>query len=178
MKIIIVGAGLVGSSLAQQLLLNEHDLSVIEKDPDLCREIEEKFDLLVVCGSGSDPDMLMAAGAESADILLAVTPNDEINILACAIAKRYGIAKRIARIRNTSYVDNARFDLDWIGVTELIDPETAVVDVITQFISTPGSIEAVAFENGKICLREFRITGRMPVVGKTLREIRESNLEA
>ncbi len=178
MKIIIVGAGLVGSSLAQQLLLNKHDLAVVEKDPELCRQIEEKFDLMVVCGSGSDPNMLDEAGIEFADLLLAVTPNDETNILACAIAKQNGVKRRIARIRNPAYVDNKKFDLSWIGITELIDPETVVVDSILEFISTPGALEAVSFENGKICLREYKITAGMPIVGKTLREIRESSLEA
>lgn len=178
MKIIIVGAGLVGSSLAQQLMMQKHDLAVIEKDPGLCGEIEEKFDLLVVNGSGSDPDAMMAAGGDSAEILLAVTPDDEINILACAIGKHYGIPKRIARIRNQAFVDVKKFDLAGIGITDMIDPETTLVESILEFISTPGAIEAVSFENGRICLREYRITAEMPVVGKTLREIRESNIDA
>ena len=177
MKIIIAGAGLVGLSLAQHLLLENHDIILIENDPELCKEIEEKFDLMVIPGSGSDPDVIALAEPATTDIMLAVTPHDEVNILACAVAKQYSIPKRIARIRNSAYLDNPAFDLDWIGVTQMIDPELAVVEAIYQYISTPGAIEAVSFERGKIWLREFKITGGMPIVGKTLKEIREEYVQ-
>lgn len=177
MKIIIAGAGLVGTSLAQHLLQENHDISIIESNPDLCREIEEKFDLMVVCGSGSDPDMIALAEPASADLFLAVTPNDEVNILACAVARQYAIPRRIARIRNSAYANNPAFDLEGMGVTQLIDPEKAVVDAICQFVLTPGAIEAVSFEQGRIWLREFRITKGMPVVGKSLKEIREDHAQ-
>jgi trk system potassium uptake protein len=175
MRVIIAGAGLVGTSLAQQLLIEDHDITLIEVKPELCAQLEDKHDLMVVCGSASDPDIMALAEPDSADIFLAVTPYDEVNILACATAKQFGTPKRIARIRNTAYLDNPVFDLNWIGVTQMIDPEIAVVEAIWQFINTPGSVEAVSFENGKICLREYRVTEGMPIVGKTLKDIREKN---
>ncbi len=175
MRVIIAGAGLVGTSLAQQLLIEDHDITLIEVQPELCTQLEDKHDLMVICGSASDPNIMAQAEPEKADLFLAVTPNDEVNILACATAKQFGTPKRIARIRNTAYLDNPVFDLDWIGVTQMIDPESAVVEAIWQFVNTPGSVEAVSFENGKVCLREYRITDKMPIVGKTLKEIREKN---
>ncbi|MBN1296949.1 NAD-binding protein [bacterium] len=108
MKIVIVGAGLVGSSLAQQLLLEGHDISVIEKDDALCSDLEEKLDLLVIRGSGSDPLKMMEAGIAGAQILLAVTPSDEVNIIACAIALFHGVEQRVARIRNPEYFRDSK----------------------------------------------------------------------
>jgi len=177
-KIVIVGAGLVGSSIAQQLLLEGHDISVVEKDELLCSQLEEKQDMLVVRGSGSDPAHMMAAGIASADVLLAVTPNDEANIIACSIAMFHGVEQRVARLRNPEYFRNRSiFDIERLGVTRLIDPEVTVVDAICQFISTPEAIEAAAFESGKILLREYKVTAAMPVVGKSLREIREMSTD-
>lgn len=176
-KIVIVGAGLVGSSLAQQLLLEGHDIAVVEKDALLCSQLEEKQDMLVIRGSGSDPSRMMAAGINSADALLAVTPSDEVNIIACSIAMFHGVSERVARIRNPEYFRNkAVYDIDRMGVTRLIDPEVTVVDAVCQFISTPGAMEAVAFESGRILLREYKVTADMPVVGKSLREIREMSV--
>ncbi|HPQ40588.1 MAG TPA: NAD-binding protein, partial [bacterium] len=121
MKIVIVGAGLVGSSIAQQLLLEGHDISVVEKDELLCSQLEEKQDMLVVRESGSDPAHMMAAGIASADVLLAVTPNDEANIIACSIAMFHGVEQRVARLRNPEYFRNRSiFDIERLGVTRLI----------------------------------------------------------
>lgn len=173
MRIIIVGAGLVGKSLAEQLLAEGNDISIIEKDSDLCHKIEEKLDVLVVEGSGSNPRIIEAAGVKNADILLAVTPEDEVNILACSIAARRNVPKRIARIRNRDYIHPPDWlELEQLGVTQLIDPEMAVVDAINQFVMTPGVIEAASFEHGRILLREFKVTSGMPIVGKSLMEIR------
>ena len=178
MKIVIAGAGLVGLSLAQQLVLEGHDLAIIETDGDLCQEIEEKQDLLVINGSGSDPAKMMEAGISSTDVLLAVTPSDEVNIVACSIAKYHKVEQRVARVRNPAFFrDKTVYDIEQIGVTRLIDPETTVVDAICQFISTPKALEAAAFESGKIMLREYKVTPNMPVVGKSLSEIREMSTD-
>ncbi|MCD4654114.1 NAD-binding protein, partial [bacterium] len=174
MKIVITGAGLVGSSLAEQLLLKGHDIAIVEKNTDLCLELEEKQDLLVVQGSGSDPATMKAAGIDSADIVLAVTPSDEVNIIACSIAMFHKVEQRVARIRNPSFFRAKNlYDINSMGVTRLIDPEITVVNSICQFISTPGAHEAAAFESGKILLREYKVTAAMPVMGKNLKEIRE-----
>lgn len=177
MKIVIAGAGLVGSSLAQQLLLEGHDISVVELNSDVCQELEEKQDLLVINGSGSDPEKMNMAGIAGADVLMAVTPSDEVNIIACSIARCHEVPQRIARIRNRAFFNNkSLYDISSIGVTRLIDPEVSVVDAICQFIDTPGALEAAAFERGKILMREYRVTDSMPVAGKTLKELREMSV--
>jgi len=106
MRIVIVGAGVVGYSLVEQLSHELHDISLVERDSSICNTISEKMDLLVVQGSGSSPDVLKKAGIDSADMVIAVTPNDEINILVCGLAEQYGVKKRIARIRNQEYSDS------------------------------------------------------------------------
>ncbi|MBN1356075.1 Trk system potassium transporter TrkA [bacterium] len=174
MRIVIIGAGMVGSSLAEELIFEGHDISIVEKDGELCRTIEEKFDVLVSHGSGSNPSILKYAGIEKADLLLAVTPDDEINIMACIIARQFNVKERIARIRSEDFLLNPPIvRLQELGVSRIIDPEKSVVESIMQFLQTPGAIEASAFENGKILMREFRITTDMPVVNKTLHEIRQ-----
>jgi trk/ktr system potassium uptake protein len=172
-RLIIAGAGMVGSSLAEQLLFEGHDISIVEKDPEICRKIEEKFDLLVVNGSGSNPRVLKQAGIDKADIILAVTPEDEINIMGCIIARQFNVQERIARIRSDDFLHAPKsFDLKQLGVNRIIDPEETVVDAMIQFLQTPGAIEATSLENGKILLREYKITKTMPLVNKTLLEIR------
>jgi len=176
-KIVIAGSGLVGSSLAEQLLLKGHDVAIVEKDEHVCQELEEKQDLLVINGSGSDPEIMKSAGIATADILLAVTPVDEVNIIACSIARFHNVKQRVARIRNPAFFpEKNMYSIDSMGVTRLIDPEITVVNAICQFISTPGALEAAAFESGKILLREYKVTESMPVTGKTLKEIREMSV--
>jgi len=170
-RIVIVGAGLVGTSLAEYLLKERHDVSIIETNPDTIERVRDKFDLLFVQGSGSNPRVLHEAGIANADLLLAVSPDDEVNILACSFAAQVNVPKRIARIRDLDYIHPPlHISLDTLGVTKLIDPEQAVVNSIIQFILTPGAIEAASFENGKILLREFAVSSEMPIAGKNLME--------
>ncbi|MBN1549981.1 Trk system potassium transporter TrkA [bacterium] len=174
MRIVIVGAGLVGSSLAEQLLYEGHDISIVEVRPEFCQAIEEKLDVLVVEGSGSNPQILIRARIKEAEILLAVTPEDEINIIACGIGKQLGVREKIARIRNHDYVSSPEtFSLQAIGVDRIIEPEKAVVESIYQYILTPGAIEATSFENGLILLREYKVSNVMPIAGKTLMQARK-----
>ena len=107
MRIIIVGGGIVGQSLAEHLLKEGHNLSLIELDGKLCIEVSEKLDLQVIEGSGSSPSMLKSAGVESADMLLAVTPENDVNILSCSLAAQYGVKSRIARLRGREYSEDA-----------------------------------------------------------------------
>lgn len=171
MRIVIVGAGLVGTSLAEYLLKERHDVSIIEANSDTIERVRDKFDLLFVEGSGSNPRVLHEAGIANADLLLAVSPDDEVNLLACSFAAQAGVSKRIARIRDLDYIHPPiHINLESLGVTQLIDPEQAVVNSIVQYILTPGAMEAASFENGRILLREYSVTPEMPIAGKNLME--------
>jgi len=174
MRIIIVGGGVVGSALAEHLLQDKHSLALIETDPVLCEQLVDKHDLQVLNGSGSSPGILREAGISEADMVLAVTPNDEVNMVVCAIAAQHNVGERIARLRGTGFAENTEgFDLERMGVTAVIHPEKVMVDHIAQFIETPHAIESANFENGSILLRGYRVRDNMILAGKTPREIRE-----
>lgn len=173
-NIIIIGAGTIGYSLAEYLgERREHQIAVIDSDSDLCTEINATLDVFTVNALGSSPAALVEAGIERADMVIAVTPSDETNLLACYFAKQYGVAHRIARIKSSEFTrGDTRIDLTELGVTRLIEPEREVVKSIIQFVELPGTTEAANFQSDNVYLRGYRITASMPVAGKTLAEIR------
>jgi trk system potassium uptake protein TrkA len=175
MHIVIVGGGVVGFSLAEQLLADKHQLSLVETDPELCQQLSEKLDLQIVNGSGTSPSVLSQAGLRGADMVLAVTPSNEVNILVCAIAAQYDVKRRIARLRGDEYrSDSGLIDLEQLGITTVIQPEKTLVDHILQYVDTPHALEAANFENGRILMRGYRVTENMEIANKTPREIRET----
>ena len=174
MRIVTVGGGVVGSSLAEHLLKDGHSLALIEADPNTCKALVNKHDMQIVVGSGSSPSTLKEAGIEGADLVLAVTPNDEVNMAVCAIAQQHEVPQRIARLRGTEFhKGNPTFDIEKIGVTDVIHPEQVMVDHILQYVQTPHAVESANFEHGKVLLRGYRIRDNMPMAGKTPQEIRE-----
>ncbi len=175
MRIIIVGGGVVGAALTDHLLREGHNLTLIEQNQDLSRQLSEKLDVQILTGSGSSPGILKQAGIEKADMVLAVTPSDEVNIVVCSIADQYGVSRRIARLRDTDFSESAELiDLEKLGVTSVIHPEKVLVDHILQFVQTPHAVESANFENGQILMRGYRVTHKMELANKTPQEIREA----
>lgn len=174
MRIVVVGGGVVGYSLAEHLLKDKHQLSLIESDPRLCQTISEKLDLQILNGSGSSPALLKEAGLANADMVIAVTPNDEVNVVVCALAAQHNVKRRIARLRSEEFAETSKLvDLEKIGITSVIHPEKVLVDHILQFVQTPHAIESANFEEGKILLRGYRVTEKMELAHKTPQEIRQ-----
>lgn len=174
MRIIIVGGGVVGSSLAEHLLKDGHQLTLVEQNNQLCEQLGAKLDLQIICGSGSSPEMLRHAGLKDADMVLAVTPNDEVNLVTCALAAQHNVTRRIARLRSPEFIeDGAMVDLQGMGVTSVIHPEKVMADQILQFVETPHAVESANFENGEILLRGYRIRDNMAIANKTPMEIRQ-----
>jgi len=174
MRIIIVGGGVVGYSLAEHLLKDKHHLTLIETDPHLCRTISEKLDVQILNGSGSSPTLLKEAGLARADMVLAVTPNDEVNIVVCSIAAQYNVERRITRLRSKEFAETSDLvNLQNLGITSVIYPEQALVNHILQFLQTPCAIESANFEGGNILMRGYRVTEKMELAYKTPREIRQ-----
>jgi trk system potassium uptake protein TrkA len=172
MRILIVGGGIVGNSLAEYLLNEKHNLALVEIDPELCMAVSEKLDMQVINGSGSSPAVLKEAGIENADMILAVTPSNEINMVACSIAAQYGVSRRIARLRGHEFVsEKSMIDLNKMGITSVIHPEKVLIDQIMQYVDTPHAIQAANFEEGKILMRGYKIDEKMPIAGKSMREI-------
>jgi len=174
MRIIIVGGGVVGFSLAEHLLREGHNLTLIERNDKRCGQISDKLDMQIITGNGARPRALKEAGIDGADMVLAVTPNNEVNIVVCSIAAQYGVSRRIARLRGDELSGESDLvDLDKLGVTWVIHPERAMVDHILQFVETPHAVESANFENGRILMRGYRVTAEMPLASKTPLQIRQ-----
>ena len=173
MKIIIVGAGALGLGLAEYLSRFDHEISVIEKNPQLISEISSRFDVLTVSGSGSSPAVLKEAGIEKADMIIAVTPNDETNLLACHFAMQYSVEKRIARVISDQLIHAEGISLETVGITHVIETEKELVKNIMGFVELPGLTDTANFHGESIYLRGYKITEDMPIAGKTLLQIRE-----
>ena len=133
---------------------------------------ERKLDIFVVMGKGSCPATLESAGITSADMLIAVTPSDETNLLACNFAMQNGVKKRIARVKSDMYTGASCIDLKKLGVTNVIEPEREVVRKILQYVELPGVVETANFQSDNIYLRGYRVTEDMPIAYKTLVEIK------
>ena len=183
MKIIIIGAGQVGGTLAENLVGENNDITVVDRDGSSLRNLQDKFDLRVVEGHGANPDVLREAGAQDADMLVAVTNNDETNMIACQVAYTlFGTPTKIARIRNESYLLNKEqlFHNGAISVDHLIAPEQLVTDYIKRLIDYPGALEVVDFANNKVGLVALKAYYGGPLVGNALAALREHmpNVEA
>jgi len=164
----------VGYGLAGKLLKEKHQLSLIELDDKLCGDLSEKLDMQIINGSGTSPQLLKEAGIGGADMVLAVTPNDEVNMVVCALAAQFDVKQRIARLRSQEF-DTAgeQIDLSKIGITSVIHPEKVMVDQILQYIESPHAVESANFAGGLVHLRGYRVRENMELTGKTLIEIRK-----
>jgi trk system potassium uptake protein TrkA len=169
---VIVGAGTVGFDLAVELQKAHHDIAVVEQDPRRCAEIREKLDILLVEGRGTNPRVLEQAGIRDAEMVIAVTSVDEVNILVCSLAAEYGIQTRIARIRNRELTGRASpLDLSKVGVTRIINPERIVVRIIDHIALIPDVVEVFGYHDGEILIARHIMTAEMPVIGRSLLDV-------
>jgi len=173
MNIIILGAGAVGFGLAEHLSHHGHHVNVIEQNQQLCEQINHKLDVSAITGIGSSPKALDSAEVKSSDMIIAVTPSDESNLLACNFAMQNGVKKRIARVKSDLYTaEGACINLEQLGVTHVIEPEREMVEKIIQYVELPGVLETANFQSGNVYLRGYQITEDMPIANKTLAEIK------
>ncbi|MCK5520753.1 MAG: NAD-binding protein, partial [Candidatus Marinimicrobia bacterium] len=169
MRILIVGAGLVGSTLARHLVKVGYDVAIVDNSLTQLNELSEKLDILTVHGNGVNPSVLETAGIKDAEILIAATPSDELNIVVCAIGQLHDVKRRFARIRNDELANQVSSEnLKKLGVSHVIQPETAVVERILQFVDTPGVKDAVNFHDDNLLLRGIELNESMPVCGISL----------
>jgi len=175
MNIIIIGAGEVGYNLAKKLSREGHDVVVVDHDPEKIREIDETLDVKSLLGKGSSPGILKQAGMEDAELVIAVTDSDEINMVACLIAGTQSkIPKRIARIRNLEYTRETRiFDEQHLDIDLCINPEMETARTIVRLIENPGSADFAEFADGRVELLGVKIEEDSYVKGKKLRELQE-----
>ncbi|MEK9542396.1 MAG: NAD-binding protein, partial [Luminiphilus sp.] len=151
MKIIILGAGQVGGTLAEQLADEQNEITVVDSQATTLRALQERLDIRTVLGDAAHPSTLLNAGAENADLLIAVTNSDEINMLACQVAfTLYRTPTKISRIRSSDYLERSRelFKNGAIPVDVIIGPEQLVTNNIEQLIANPGSLQVLDFAEG------------------------------
>lgn len=176
MKIIIVGAGQVGGTLAENLVGEKNEITVIDSDYDILRNLQDRLDLQVVSGFGSHPDVLKKAGAEDADMLIAVTNSDETNMMACQVAHTlYKTPTKIARIRSEQYLvyQEQLFKHSDVPVNHLIAPEQLVTRSIKRLIDYPGALQVVEFAEGKVSLVAVKAYYGGLLVGHALSALKE-----
>ncbi|WP_295802948.1 Trk system potassium transporter TrkA [uncultured Microbulbifer sp.] len=175
MKIIILGAGQVGGSLAESLASERNDIVLVDSDEKTLRELRDRIDIGVVHGHASHPDILKDAGIEDADILVAVTNNDETNMAACQIAHSlFRVTTKIARVRAAAYLQYPElFSTESIPIDVLISPEQIVSEYVSRLIEHPGALQVLDFADGRVQLVAVRAIQGGPLVGHQLRYLRE-----
>lgn len=173
MKIIIIGAGEVGFHVASRLSVENKDVVVIDKNPQALRRVSETTDVQVITGSGSSPMVLEEAGIKQAEILLAVTDSDEINLIACLMAHMISPAtKKLARVRNADYDPyHAAFRENAPRIDTIINPETEVVRTIDLLMNVPGAVDVEEFADGRVKFVGVRLDRGSPLDGVLLSEL-------
>ena len=175
MRVIVIGAGVVGYTIARKLSTEGQDVVLIDKDERCLRDVKESLDVRMIRGSGSSPKVLMEAGIDKADMVIAVTDSDEVNMVACLIAGTQSkVPRKIARIRDRDYMSYTRiFEEDYIDLDLNINPERVAAERILKIMDVPGAVDVVDFFDGKVKLVGCRLTGKCGVTGKTVGALHE-----
>lgn len=174
MKIIILGAGQVGSSLAENLTSEANDITIIDKDEKTLLALQDRLDLRTISGHASHPDILRAAGADDADMLIAVTDSDETNMIACQVAYTvFHTPTKIARVRALGYLSHPQlFQQEALPVDVLISPEQLITEYIESLITHPGALQVLDFADKKVQLVGVKAYYGGPLVGHELSTIK------
>ena len=171
MKIVLVGGGKVGTALARQLSEEGHNVTVIDTNKARVEHIGESYDVMSILGNGSSITTLSEAGVEEADVFIAVTGSDELNLLCCMFAKKAGHCHAIARVRNPSYSHELDFIKKQIGISAIINPEMAAAKEISHLLRFPGASKIDTFAGGRVRLIKFALTEQQGLDGVAIHEI-------
>lgn len=171
MKIIIVGCGKVGATLAEQLNNEHHDIMLIDKSADVINSITERIDVMGVVGNGAVYKVQMEAGIQETDLLIATTNSDELNMLCCLIAKKAGDCHTIARIRNPEYHSEINYIREELGLSLAINPEMAAAMEIARLLRFPSAIKIDTFAKGRIEILKFLVPDHSILHNMRVREV-------
>lgn len=171
MKIIIIGAGKVGYTLAENLVVERNDVTIIDKSLQVLEKVEENLDVMCIKGNGVSTNVLLEAGVDNADLLIAVTGSDEVNMVCCLTAKKLGVVQTIARVRDPEYADELSLIKDQLGLDFVINPEYAAAEEIARTLGFSSAINVERFASGRVRMVELKITSEVDIVGKKVREI-------
>ena len=171
MKIIIVGAGNVGSTLVEQLAHEGHDITIIDIVPQRIQAITDNYDVMGIVGNGASYSLLMEAGIEQADLLIAVTEADELNLLCCTVAKRSGHCAAIARVRMPDYSKEVQYLQEQLKLAMVINPEMETAKEAARILAMPTALEVMAFAHGQAEMIKIAVPEGNKIAGMTLAEI-------
>ena len=171
MRIIIVGCGKIGLSIIKQLVIEKHDITVIDKNQEVINDITNNYDVMGLVGNGASYSVQKDAGVDRTDLLIAVTGSDEINLLCCLFAKKAGNCNTIARVRDPLYSKEIQYIKDELGLSMIINPEYAAAVEISRLLRFPSADKIDTFAKGRVELLNLVITEDSPFVNKTLIEV-------
>lgn len=174
MRIVILGAGRVGASVAESLVSEQNDITVVDTDAARLAELQDRLDLRTVLGNGAQPSVLREAGTEDADMVIATTPSDETNLVACHLAAQvFNVPTRIARVRSPDFQDHPELVGEGaFSVDHLIVPEHTVTESIVKLVEFPEALQVLEFAGGRVCLIAMRAYAGGQLVQRPIREIR------
>lgn len=172
MEIILIGAGDIGFQLTKRLSAEQHNITIIEEDSTRCQHVREHLDAIIIEGSGGSYETLKSAGLHSADILAALTDNDEINLMACRMAKKVGVQTTIVRVRSFEY-QSKDFILtqEELGCDMIIQPEKETADAVVRLIRQSNATDIIEFDEGRIQFIGLRLDMNSPVLKTKLKDL-------
>ena len=171
MKIIIVGCGKVGTSLAERLSVEDHDLVMVDLSEQKVEEVSNRYDAMGIVGNGASFNVQQEAGVDTADLFIAVTGEDELNLLCCLIAQKTGHCQTIARVRNPIYSKEISFIKERLGLSMIINPELATAREISRLLRFPAAIKIDPFSRGRVELLKFKVLPEFGLDGMSISQI-------
>ncbi len=172
MRVIVIGAGEVGFDVAKMLASEQHDVIVVDRDENAARVVRDKLDVMTIVGNGTSADVLEEAGIRKADMLVAVTTVDEVNIITCMLADRLGVGTTIARVRSDELTrTRSVLKTKDFGIDLVIHPEESAANEVVRLIRRASATDLLTFADGRIQLIGLRIDPDVPVIGKTLQQL-------
>ena len=171
MKIIIAGAGKIGHAVAAILAEEGHDITIIDRSPETISTLSNALDVICVEGSATNPEILREAGAADADLLMAATEEDEVNMICGISARRLGTRHVIARIRDPEYLGQTEFLREALGLSVIVNPEYECAKEISRILRLPGAVRVDAFSKGSLEIVEYRVGSKDPLDGLQLKAL-------
>lgn len=171
LKIIIVGCGKVGNYITEQLSKEGHDITIVDKNADKVQSLAEMFDVMGIVGNGASFSVQLEAGIEGADLIIAVTESDELNLLCCTVAKRVGNCAAIARVSSPDYREDANYLREKLGLALIISPELEAAKEISRIIALPTALEVNTFAHGQAEMIKIQVKEGEVICGKSIAEL-------
>ncbi len=174
MKIVIIGAGEVGFHIAEKLSEENQDVVIIDKDPQKIKRITENLDVQALLGTGTSPRLLKDTGISNADLLVAATNSDEVNLISCLLARNINqFMVKVARVRNEEYLEEKNlFSKELLGIDQIINPQSVMVKTILDLMEVQGASDVIDFVEGRIKLIGFTVIKDNPLVGRKLESLK------